>query len=128
MFKTPFHRRIIPWLYVFIFLGLAPILIFYTAGYRYNPKKNALEKNGSLIIDSIPAGAQVYLDGQATGDTTPVTIQNVTPGLHAIRVERPGDIAWQKNLEVHAEQVTFANKIWLWHLTEPMFVKALATS
>lgn len=119
MYKTPFHRRIIPWLYVFIFLGLAPLLVFYTAGYRYNPKKNVLEKNASLIVDSTPSGAKVLLDGQDTGETTPVTLQNVTPGVHSVHVERNGYLPWQKNLEMKAEQVTFANKIWLWRMSTP---------
>lgn len=118
-YHPPFHRRILPWLYLAVFLGLAPVVVFYTAGYRYNPKKNAVERNGTLILDSTPRDAQVSLDGRLIEETTPITLQNVAPGMHRIRLERVGFHAWEKELDVRPEQVTFANTIWLWRQAEP---------
>ncbi len=121
--RPPFHRRLLPWLFFIVFLGLAPALILYTAGYRYNTKKGLLERNGTLIIDSTPRGANVWIDDQDTKETTPVTFQNMAPGWHSIRVVRNGYLAWQKKLEVSAEQVTFANQIWFWKNASSTFLQ-----
>jgi hypothetical protein len=93
---------------------LSPILVFYTSGYRYNPKKQVIEKNGNLILDSTPKGAQVFLDDQPTKHTTPVNIQDVTPGTHTIKLELENRISWEKQLDVKAERVTFADHVILW--------------
>lgn len=122
MYKPPFHRQILPWLYVITFLAVAPVLIFYTAGYRYNSKKGQIERNGTLIVDTFPTGAHVWIDGADTGEKTPITFQNIVPGWHHVRIFRDGRYVWQKTLEIRSEQVTFANQIWLWQQTEPTLV------
>lgn len=122
MYKPPFVRRVLPWLYVLAFFIVAPILLFYTAGYRYNVKKRLVERNGALIVDGSPKGAAIFLDGINTGNTTPYTFQNVIPGWHTIRVEKVGYSTWEKHLEIRAEQVTFANAIRLWPQISPTLV------
>lgn len=114
VYQPPFHRRVIPWIFVVIFLVSAPVLVFYTSGYRFNPNKNAIERNGTLIVDSLPRGATVFLNGTDAKDTTPSTLQNLAPGPYTITVSRNGYLPWEKNLEIKPEQVTFANDVHLW--------------
>ncbi len=118
-YKPPFHRRIIPWVFAIVFVVLAPSLLFYTAGYRLNPNKRVIERNGTLILDTTPGNARIFLNGQEHPDKTAATLQNVTPGTYQVRFERQGYYPWEKRLEVKAEQVTFANKIYLWRQLEP---------
>lgn len=113
MYSPPLHRKLLPWAYAALFFLVAPLLLFYTAGYRYNTKKAAIEKYGTLIIDSTPSGASITLDGQSAVDTTPATFQELVPGWHTTRVERPGYTAWEKSLEIRAERATFADRIHL---------------
>lgn len=122
MYKPPFLRRILPWLYVLVFFIVAPVLLFYTAGYRYNLKKRLIERNGALIVDGSPKDAPIFLDGVDTGNTLPYTFQNIAPGWHTIRVEKPGYSTWEKRLEIRAEQVSFVNTIRLWPKTAPSLV------
>jgi len=117
--QPPFHRRILPWLFFAMFLALAPVLVYYTAGYRYNAKKGQFERNGTLIVDSTPSGARIVIDGQDTNETTPVTLQNIPTGSHHVLVHKDGYRDWQKDLEIRPEQVTFANAVWLWKINEP---------
>lgn len=44
---------------------------------------------GSLSVSSIPAGAQIYLDGEVIG-VTPMTAQNVTEGEHTLILRMEG--------------------------------------
>ncbi len=114
MKTPPFHRRILPWVFAITFIAAAPVVVFYTAGYRWNPKKEKIERNGTLIIDSTPSKANIFLNENNTNERTPVTLQNVTPGVYRIRLEKEGYRSWEKRLEIFPERVTFANDILLW--------------
>lgn len=114
VYKPPFYRRILPWVFTAVFATLAPSLIFYTSGYRINPKKVTIERNGTLIADSVPTGARIILNGEATKYVTPASLLNVAPGPYVIRYELEGHLSWEKTLDIHAEQATFADRVRLW--------------
>jgi len=120
---APFHRRILPWIFIVVFLAVAPAVVFYTAGYRYNSKKGKVERNGTVILDTVPTGATITIDGQPFTSKSPVTIQDMAPGLHRFSMERDGYHPWGKSLDVRSELVTFANNVWLWLDAQP-FLKS----
>lgn len=124
IYTAPFHRRILPWIFIFAFLGIAPVLIFYTSGYRWSSSKGQIERNGTIIIDSTPTKAVLSIDGRATPSVTPVTIQDMPPGLHHFRLDKTGYHPWEKSLEVTSERVTFANELWLWRESDPVLLAA----
>jgi hypothetical protein len=119
VYRPPFHRRILPWVFAIVFFTLAPILIFYTAGYRINPKKVTIERDGTLIADSIPPGARITLNGQEAKRATPTSLLGLAPGPYDIRFEKAGYLPWQKTLEIKPEQATFADRVRLWLDTTP---------
>ncbi len=49
----------------------------------------AAEGLGSLVVESDPAGATVYLDGKLAGQT-PITLPAVVPGVHRVQLARAG--------------------------------------
>lgn len=123
-YRAPLIRRILPWVYVAIFCITAPLLVFYTSGYRYNFKKGAVERNGTLIVDSTPNGGVVFIDGRDTGEKTPVTFQQIPPGWHSVQVSKPGYGTWQQEILVRAERVAFTDHIRLWRQGEPTLISA----
>jgi PEGA domain len=44
----------------------------------------------SLIVNTTPTGASIYIDGSYTGETSPVTFTNILPGYHFVRLYKPG--------------------------------------
>ena len=44
---------------------------------------------GTMVIESIPSGASVYIDNTAQG-TTPFTIHTITAGDHAVTLKMTG--------------------------------------
>jgi hypothetical protein len=56
---------------------------------------------GALVVDSRPAGASVFLDGKPVG-TTPLSLNSVNAGSHAIRIERDGYRRWTSAVRVVA--------------------------
>lgn len=121
--KIPFHRRILPWLFTIIFIVMAPTLVFYTAGYRWNQNKGVIERNGTIIFDTVPRGASITLNGQALKQVTPYTMQNVAPGTYDIALSLEGYHSWSKTLPVEPERVTFATEVYLWPDVQPMLVR-----
>ncbi|HVM90677.1 MAG TPA: PEGA domain-containing protein [Verrucomicrobiae bacterium] len=108
-----------PWIFAIVFFTLAPALIFYTAGYRINPKKVTIERNGTLIADSVPGGAHIFLNGTDTKRVTPSSLLSLPPGPYDIRYEKDGFLPWEKTLELKAEQATFADQARLWLTGSP---------
>jgi diacylglycerol kinase family enzyme len=60
-------------------------------------------KTGSIMIDSVPANASIYLDGEKIG-TTPDTLMSATPGIHEVEVKMDGYEAWRKKVNVKADK------------------------
>ncbi|WP_373840206.1 PKD domain-containing protein [Methanospirillum sp.] len=54
---------------------------------------------GYVMISSMPGNGVAYLDGVAQGKT-PVTLSQVTPGQHTIRIELPGYQTWEQVVNV----------------------------
>jgi len=58
---------------------------------------------GSLLIDTRPAGAEVYVDGRLLG-ATPLTLVDVPTGAHTIRLLRSGYREWTTTVEIESGQ------------------------
>jgi hypothetical protein len=59
--------------------------------------------DGSLVVDSRPAGATVLLDGRRVG-VTPLTLSAIAPGSHTVRLEHVGYRTVTTTVEVKAGQ------------------------
>jgi hypothetical protein len=57
----------------------------------------ALEKT-TLQVDSVPPGAALVVDGQASSQSTPTTITFVGPGPHSLRLSKRGFVNQDVNL------------------------------
>jgi eukaryotic-like serine/threonine-protein kinase len=56
---------------------------------------------GSLFVESRPSSAQVFIDNRSIG-TTPVSVPDLSPGNHRVRLELPGFTSWVTMAEVKA--------------------------
>ena len=120
MSQIPFHRRILPWIFALIFVFMAPAVVFYTAGYRWNSNKGIIERNGTLILETVPTGASIYLNGEKNKEVTPATLQQTPPGTYEIVFKLQGYHDWKKTLQIQPELVTFANQVILWPDVKPV--------
>ena len=58
---------------------------------------------GELAVESRPTGAKVFLDGKLIG-TTPLAVQSIGAGEHAVRLERDGYRHWTASVQVVANE------------------------
>lgn len=112
-------RKAIFVVFLLFFCVTAPLVVLYTAGYRYDFGTGRIVQTGVFSISSTPKGASIVLDGTPSGATTPALLKNVMPGNHRVRVEKSGYSFWEKNLAVESRATTFADDITLFLETEP---------
>ncbi|MBM5789680.1 PEGA domain-containing protein [Candidatus Parcubacteria bacterium] len=121
-----YWRSMVFFLFLAGFLLSAPIVVLYTAGYRYHFGAGKIVKTGVLSVSSTPRGADILLNGARTAEKTPAVVSNVLPGAHKVRVAKNGYAPWQKTLDVYSKQTTFAREIVLFLDGEPERTEAKA--
>ena len=101
-------------LFVLAFFATAPLLIMFTSGYRYNWKRQRVQKTGLIQAETVPTGAKVFLDGSLQRKLTPASYMRLLPDDYLVRIEKKGYLPWEKTLEVRSGQTTFATGIVLY--------------
>lgn len=87
---------------------LAPIIVFYTNGTRFNFDDNEYVSTGILSVDTNPSDATVMVGGEERGKT-PVSVRFLTENEYAISLAKDGYFSWEKRLPVKANRVTWAS-------------------
>ena len=112
MFKKPTKRQfiirrvILSTVATFSVIILATAAILFMLGYRLDSGKGRLEQGALLQLNSIPGGADVYVDGTSIGSRTS-TKHTVVAGEHAIRMSRDGYQDWNRTLTLSAGTLTW---------------------
>lgn len=122
---TPRHRALIYWLFVVIFAVCAPLMVFYTMGYRYNWQRQKVEKVGVMIIDTEPYDANVLLNNQKITTGRPARLADLKPNYYQVRAEKIGYYSWQKSLEVKSQDSVLLYDIVLFKEQAPILINSL---
>ncbi|MCG2693929.1 hypothetical protein L6259_01440 [Candidatus Parcubacteria bacterium] len=101
------YRKIIFFIFAAFFIISIPIILLYTGGYRYNIKKNRLEKTGNLVVNVKNKGATLYLNEKKFENKEEFRMQNILPGEYLIKITKEGYFDWQKKLAIESEITTF---------------------
>lgn len=92
------------------FLVLAPTIVLFTAGFRYNTQTGQLVKTGALSISTSPRAVTVALNGEATAKTTPHVFKRVIPGTYLIELSRSGFVSWKGRVTVGPGETSFLDQ------------------
>lgn len=113
-------RRILYITFIIAFLILAPLLLMYANGYRYDFKQGAIIKTGVLILESKPQKVNVYINNELKYTKTPINGASLTPGLYDIKVAKNGYYLWEKKLKIESNFTTFAQDVILFKKSDPI--------
>jgi hypothetical protein len=105
------YRQLFFYTFLLGFLISAPLVLLYTAGYRYHPTLGKIVKTGVVSVTSIPKNATISIDNERQNLKTPATIDNVYATDHLIRVEKEDYLPWEKTVSVASNQTTFVEDI-----------------
>jgi len=103
-------RMGIVFLFIAAFLVTAPLLVLYTAGYRYNFNTGVITQTGLFYVTSIPKGAAVLLNGKHVVDT-PDFVKHLVPDEYELRLEKEGYHTWTKHLPIESKVTTFVEDV-----------------
>jgi hypothetical protein len=104
------------------FFLIAPGVILYSAGYRYDFQNGLLKETGSLSIDVLPKTATAYLDGVKIDQDMPIRLNNITPHKYTLQLSAPGYYDWEKQIEVYKNQTTYIKEMILLKKSKPQIL------
>ncbi len=103
------------------FFIVAPIIILYTAGYRYDFTHFQIKKTGVIAIDVEPTDARIYLNDVEINKSVPLRLTNRAPGSYSIAIQKDGYLPWKNTAHVESTQTTYATDIYLFLDVLPTF-------
>ncbi|MFA6105201.1 MAG: PEGA domain-containing protein [Patescibacteria group bacterium] len=109
-------------LFITAFFIISPLVILYSAGYRFDFKNGLLKETGSLSVDILPKTAAVYLEGLKIDQTLPVRLNNITPHKYTILLSAPGYYDFEKQIEINKNQTTYIKELVLIKKDKPKLV------
>ncbi len=104
-----FSRKVIVSLIFFVVLGLiAPLIIFYSLGYRFDPKIGIFIYSGTVVLKPTPFDVSVFVDGKPLAKkqidiiNQSININGLRPGEYEIKVSKDGYRDWTKKTRVRS--------------------------
>ena len=99
------------------FLVIAPILIFYSMGYRFDFKKMEVTETGGIYVRTFPAAEEITIDSRINVKpglfANSIFVQSLLPNNHSVSVKKAGYYDYYKTIPVVKEQVTKLENILL---------------
>lgn len=102
------QRRLFALFFVFLFALVAPTVVLFAQGYRFNLEDNIFIYSGSITIKSWPRDIEIYLDGKRQTDKNlnlingSYTINGIKPGKYTLTCSKPGYTSWEKEIRVRS--------------------------
>jgi hypothetical protein len=115
-------REMLFWVFVALFFTLAPTILLYTAGYRYQFGSGRFLRTGVLSISTTPRNATITLDGEREKMQTPAVLKHVFPGTYTVVLSRSGYHDWTGDIDIQESQTTYLTNILLFLERTPEIV------
>jgi len=116
--KKPIRKAIVI-VFITVFFILAPAIIMYTSGYRYDWKKGILKETGAINIDIEPKNASVVINNIPIKSKIPIRLNERLPGKYQLYISAPGYFDWSKEIEVKNKQTVYIKEISLLQKSQP---------
>lgn len=120
---TKKQRTILFFLMAIIFIIVAPSIILYSQGYRFDVKKMMFVETGAIYLKVYPEESTIFLNNEKQKETSffsrDLLMQNLLPQNYLIRIEKEGYHFWEKNLEVQVGLATEAKYITMFKEDNP---------
>ncbi len=90
------------------FIILAPAIVLYVRGIKYDTEKQEFVQTGILAVRADPSSVTVSLDGEFVSDSAK-DLKFLQPKDYSIKLEKENYQPWEKRLGVVGGQVTWAS-------------------
>lgn len=108
-------RTILFLICVFLFISVAPIIVLYSQGFRFDFGLKKFTQTGGFFVKAEPKQVEIFIDGKLIKKTDfffgSALIENLIPKKYKIRLEKTGYSPWEKVLEIKEKGVTEVKNI-----------------
>jgi len=112
---TKRNKTILFFVCLILFFIIAPTVIFYSQGYRFDFIRKKITQTGGFYFKILPKNSEIYLNDRFKKKTDffigEAQLGNLLPRKYKVEIKKPGFHSWQKTLEVKERQVTEAKNI-----------------
>ncbi len=116
-------------LFVAAFFISAPVVVLYTAGYRFDLTHGRIVHTAILNITSEPRSANVLIDDETSAnDKTPAVIDTITPGEHRVTLETLDYLPWETLLTFESREARVIGPIILFLDEAPTLQETMVAS
>ncbi|MBI4592254.1 PEGA domain-containing protein [Candidatus Uhrbacteria bacterium] len=119
-------RLVVFLIFLLAFLISAPLVVLYTAGYRFDLSHGRIVHTAVLNISSEPRNASIFVDEIPYTDRTPAVLETILPGEHVVRIEKTGYLPWETSLSFESKEARILGPIILFTSEEPTLQKSLS--
>lgn len=112
IFTRPWRLTMLAF-FIAAFFIISPIIVLYTAGYRYDFKNGIIQEIGAISIDILPKNATVFLNEMKIAGKMPLRLQNISPEKYKIKITADGFYDWEKEVTVETKQTVYIKEITL---------------
>lgn len=116
-FMTKRTRTILFFICSVLFLVIAPSIVFYCMGYRFDFDSKKIVQTGGLYFKVWPKGVQIYINGKLEKRTNfffdSALIEDLLPKKYEIEIKKLGYHSWKKTLEIEEKKVTELKNVFL---------------
>jgi len=106
--------------FIMAFFIIAPLLVFYTSGYRYDFINGIVQETGSISIDILPKNSIAYLNNAKLKSKIPIRLKNIPPGKYKIKLTADGFYDWEKEIILENKHTAYIKEIKLIKKSEPI--------
>ncbi len=96
------HRHLYTIIAVLVILASTITAVIWARGFKPDFRTGTFLHTGLIVAQSLPKGAQVYLNDRLT-NVTDTNISYLDPGSYRIRIQKDGFTTWEKNVDVKAD-------------------------
>lgn len=121
------HRRvrtILFFSFLAAFFVLAPILVLYTAGYRYNVQTGRVLQTGSIAVATRPRSSVIYLNSEET-ERSPHIFKRVLPGNYLVELVRKEYHTYKTSFELSPGESVDLQTVELLRDTKPELIRSI---
>lgn len=115
-------RVLIMTILIISFFIISPLIILYTAGWRWNFSTGTLEVTGVLSIDTEPDDASVFLNDQLVTTKQPLRLSSLAPGNYRVKISKPGYHSFATDVTIRSHETTYIRNTTLFIDTNPQLV------
>lgn len=99
-------RKIFFRLFFTLFIILAPMLVFYSLGYKFNIAIKRFQKTGAISVKCFPKEVCIYLDNKKINDSAPCTIRELLPDTYTLCLEKEDFYSYKIPVKVKSSLIS----------------------